>query len=161
MFEWKCPVCNIRQRKEPHRRLSEHMAAAHSMKWSREHNRYITDDAIGQKINPASQAKHEREHLQPQSPKEPRYRRKPQNWQSIGGSDSHAMAFSVVGKALVGGHADTGFYAKLGKCVQYGEFAEHGLATLDEAKARVEAEIDRRLESVLQVVEWETDNGTM
>lgn len=30
-FSWKCPVCGMHQRKEPHRRLADHMAAAHNL----------------------------------------------------------------------------------------------------------------------------------
>jgi hypothetical protein len=35
----------MHQRKEPHRRLSEHMAAAHDMVWSDEQNKYIKKQA--------------------------------------------------------------------------------------------------------------------
>jgi hypothetical protein len=34
-------VCGMPQRKEPHRRLSEHMEAKHDMVWSDEHNKYV------------------------------------------------------------------------------------------------------------------------
>jgi hypothetical protein len=40
-FSWRCPVCKMHQRKEPHRSLREHMEASHGMVWSDEQNKYI------------------------------------------------------------------------------------------------------------------------
>lgn len=37
---WKCGVCGMVQRKEPHRSLSEHMSTAHNMAWSESSNAY-------------------------------------------------------------------------------------------------------------------------
>jgi cation transport regulator ChaB len=40
-FSWKCPICKMHQRKEPHRRLNHHMMAAHDMVWSEVRNEYV------------------------------------------------------------------------------------------------------------------------
>lgn len=41
-FDWKCPDCGMTQRKEPHRKLADHMEAAHGKRWSDEAQRYLT-----------------------------------------------------------------------------------------------------------------------
>jgi hypothetical protein len=42
----------MHQRKEPHRRLSEHMAAAHDMVWSDEQNKYVKKQSDQKPIEP-------------------------------------------------------------------------------------------------------------
>lgn len=40
-FSWKCAVCGMHQRKEPHRSLGEHMESEHAMVWSDVQNKYV------------------------------------------------------------------------------------------------------------------------
>lgn len=37
---WKCSVCGISERKEPHRSLDAHMVYSHGMSWNGSHGRY-------------------------------------------------------------------------------------------------------------------------
>jgi hypothetical protein len=78
----------------------------------------------------------------PQPPKEPRYRRKPLVWEH----DIDGCVCKALGLIWWVEKQGDQWCSALGRD-----------ATLDEAKARVEAEIDRRLASVLEVVELETD----
>ena len=41
-FSWKCRDCGITSRKEPHRRLSDHMMVVHDKVWSDDVNAYVT-----------------------------------------------------------------------------------------------------------------------
>lgn len=41
MFSWKCRDCGMTSSKEPHRRLEDHMDAAHGKVWSDRDNAYI------------------------------------------------------------------------------------------------------------------------
>lgn len=40
-MSWKCRDCGMTSRKEPHRRLSDHMLLAHSKVWSEDERAYV------------------------------------------------------------------------------------------------------------------------
>ena len=40
-FSWKCGQCGMTSRKEPHRRLADHMHAEHGMLWSDSENAFV------------------------------------------------------------------------------------------------------------------------
>ena len=40
-FSWKCRDCGMTSRKEPHRRLSDHMSAVHNKVWSDDASAYV------------------------------------------------------------------------------------------------------------------------
>lgn len=40
-FSWKCRDCGMTSRKEPHRRLQDHMHLTHGKVWSDAQNQYV------------------------------------------------------------------------------------------------------------------------
>ena len=40
-FSWKCGQCGMTSRKEPHRRLADHMHAEHGMVWCDKQNAFV------------------------------------------------------------------------------------------------------------------------
>ena len=49
-FSWKCGQCGMTSRKEPNRKLEEHMNAVHAMAWSDEKNTYVIEKHFGQMV---------------------------------------------------------------------------------------------------------------